>query len=345
MSSELLAQFESGPIIVAAKEAGAGSLLATLLSCTKAKSTAVVLTQEPADRYFVDADIEPIRVHLDAGGWSVRLNEIVAETRPQRIIVGASAGRTIEKTLIDLARQNGVPAIAVIDHYWNLWQRFAGDRANDRWRYQPEVIYVPHPWCRQRLIELGCPVRDIRLFQHMVLDAPISPRSRELRRDKRALLRLSDQDVVILFVSEYGFQGQREWAWDQPAEEDIETLALELLEIATGLAAAGVAIRLLVRPHPAEHRDWSALLEGSKPGIISVDRSSDKATLFALSDIAFGLNSMLLAEAARNGIPSYCRFPSGSYKGPKLSDFCGTITELKTRSEMENVIRRTWHGR
>jgi hypothetical protein len=58
-----------------------------------------------------------------------------------------------------------------------------------------------------------------------------------------------------------------------------------------------------------------------------------------VADVAIGLNSMLLAEAAQAGVPSYCRFPLGTYAGPKLSDFRADIVELKTARECAAAVR------
>jgi hypothetical protein len=330
--------FGTGPVVVAAKEAGAGALLADAVSRIEHKPRIVVLVQAPADRYFAKLGIEIIAVRGSGGAWSVDIDDLISSVAPAQIIVGASAGATIEKALIEAGRSRGIPVTAVVDHYWNLWQRFAGVTPGERWRHQPDAIFVPERWCRTRLIELGCPVSDIRVFRHPALEGEPVIRSPELRRSARTRLGWSPCDLGVLFVSEYGYDGQDEWDWEQPPDIDTEGLAAELLTIVSDLTAQGISARLLIRMHPAERRDWNKILLDAPVGVATVDRTLDKAEFLAAADTAFGLNSMLLAEAARSGLPTFSRFPSGTYRGPKLSDFRRTIRELRTRQESAAAI-------
>ncbi|HEY6257991.1 MAG TPA: hypothetical protein VIY51_19580 [Xanthobacteraceae bacterium] len=285
--------------------------------------------------------------HGSDGGWGVEIERLLAAVAPVRIVVGASAGLTIEKELIDAAARQRIPVISMVDHYWNLWQRFAGATPRERWRYRPDVIYVPGDWCVARLRELECPVADIRGFRHPHLAGTPSPRSQELGSTVRRRLGFGDDDTVVLYVSEYAFADEEGWQWDQPTELDIEELGKELAAIAGEFSDAGHRTRLLIRPHPSERRPWEAILAGAGAGdapdraAAVVDRSLDKLALFSVADVAVGLNSMLLAEAARAGVPSYCRFPSGKYAGPKLSDFRPEIVELKTLQDCRAAIRNS----
>lgn len=342
MTERLEALFETGPVMLAVKEAGAGALLADAVSRAARGSRIVALLQSPADRSFEGLPVEAVAVHGSGEAWDVDIEGLIADAGPVRIVVGASAGATIEKALIDAGRTRGIPVIAVVDHYWNLWQRFAGATPAVHWRYRPDTIYVPDAWCATRLAELGCPVGDVRVFRHAVLESEAVARSSELRRAGRERLGWGTSDVAVLFVSEYGFDDADGWDWDQPGDFDIEGLATELSAIVAKLAAEGIPIRLLIRPHPAERRDWNKLL-GDAP-TLTVDRELDKATALVAVDVAFGLNSMLLAEAARSGLPAFARFPSGTYRGLKLSDFRHDIRELRTRDESEAVIRQLIDG-
>ena len=331
--------FRGGPVVVAAKEAGSGALLTALLAAQSQLPRIVALVEAPADRYFDKLGIEVERITRGASGvWAVDVERVLAAVAPVRIIVGASAGATIEKELIDAGARHRIPVVAMVDHYWNLWQRFAGATPRDRWRYRPDVIYVPDDKCVARLKELECPVADIRSFRHPHLAAAPDRRTPEFRRAGRERLGLSQDDAVILFISEYVFADDEGWQWDQPTDSDIEESGQELAAIAADLSGGGQSVRLLVRPHPSERRDWEAIF-AARGGHAVIDRSLDKPTLFSVADVAVGLNSMLLAEAAEAGVPAYCRFPSGAYAGPKLSDFRRAIVELKTPQDCRAAIR------
>lgn len=343
MTDRLEALFETGPVMLAAKEAGAGAVLADAVSRAAQGLRIVALLQSPADRSFRGLPVEAIPVHGAGESWDVDIGGLIAEVAPARIVVGASAGATIEKALIDAGRARGIPVASVVDHYWNLWQRFAGATPAERWRYRPDMIYVPDAWCATRLAELDCPVGDVRVFRHAALEGEAVTPSPELRRAGRERLGWGTSDVAILFVSEYCYDDAEGWDWEEPPDADIEGLAAELSAIVAGLAREDVKVRLLIRPHPAEQRDWSKLLAASD--VVTVDRELDKAAALAVVDAAFGLNSMLLAEAAQSGLPAFSRFPSGTYRGPKLSDFRQSIRELRSQRESEAVIRQLIESR
>ena len=254
MTDRLEALFETGPVILAVKEAGAGALLADAVSRAARGPRIVALLQSPADRSFQDLPVEAVAVHGSGEAWNVDIGGLITDVAPERIVVGASAGATIEKALIDAGRIRGISVVAVVDHYWNLWQRFAGATPAARWRYRPDTIYVPDLWCVTRLAELGCPVSDVRVFRHAVFESEPVTRSSELRRAGRERLGWGTSDVAVLFVSEYGFDDAHDWDWDQPPDFDIEGLAAELSAIVTKLAREGALMRLLIRPHPAERR-------------------------------------------------------------------------------------------
>jgi hypothetical protein len=333
--------FRSGPVVVAAKEAGAGALLTALLAAQPQLPRILALVEAPADRYFDTLGIEVERVARDSGGaWAVDIERLLAAVAPARIVVGASAGATIEKELIDAGARHRIPVVAMVDHYWNLWQRFAGATPRDRWRYRPDIIYVPDDRCVARLKELECPVADIRSFRHPHLAAAPDRRTPALRQAGRERLGFSQDDVVILFISEYVFADEEGWQWDQPTDNDIEELGQELAAIAAELSRREQSVRLLVRPHPSERRDWGTILAAGGDRVV-IDRSLDKPTMFSVADVAVGLNSMLLAEAAEACVPVYCRFPSSAYTGPKLSDFRRAIIELKTPQDCRAAIRNS----
>jgi hypothetical protein len=334
MSEALASVVATGSILMAAKEAGAGALLATI-AAAGANPRITVVAEAPADHYFAAKGLRVSPVERDRSGF--RFERLFAAHPPDRVVTGASAGRTIEKDLLDAAAKRGVPSLAVVDHYWNLWQRFAGDTPRDRWRYRPDAIWVPSPLCRDRLVALNCPVRDIHVFEHPLLVPEGTARSAAARERTRAQLGWARTDTVVLFVSEYGFDDAALWQWDQPPEADIEALGLELLAVAERLSRQGQTVRLLVRPHPAEQRDWSKLLPRSS--LVAIDRALEKADVFAVADIAFGLNSMLLAEAVASGVPAFARYPSGTYRGAKLSDFRKDVIELDSAPEVEAAIR------
>lgn len=327
-------------LLVGAKEAGAGSLIARLLQTRPAGGMRALL-ESPANTYF-DAysgstrDIAPriSRAELD----NIAESEIEA-FHADYLLLGASAGYSVEKALMNAAERLGIPAISVVDHYWNLWQRFAGDVPHERWRYRPQAIAVPDQWCAERLRKLGCPVKNIVTFKHPLLwqaSAPVNP---QLRESARQELGFKPETVVVTFVSEYGFPGGEDWHWDQPAEAEIAIAAQGISQIAAETSlSTGRPISVLIRPHPAELRDWQDFADAHENVALGSASRVTKAELFSMSDIAFGLNSMLLAEIGGADIPSYSWFPDGSYDGLRLSQFVPWVKQCDSLADCRRAL-------
>lgn len=334
--------FATGPVVVGAKEPGAGALLAALIARLKQRPPIVALLEPQAWPYFEAIAIEKIQIEPHGAGWKPNPAEIIARVRPVQIVTGASGGWTVEKALIDIGRLQHIPVATFVDQYWNLWQRFAGARPRERWRYRPDTILLPDERAVCHIRRLGCPVRDLRRFVHPLITLPNSRvRSRECRHAARAYLGIGAEEFVILFVSEYTFENAEDWNWDQPADKDIEMLGPILAEICGTLRNEGHAVQLLVRPHPSEGRDWHRILS-TDCGIL-VAEGINKDIILSAADLAVGFNSTLLAEAAVHQIPSYSAF-IGSYSGLKLSDFRSDVTNLQSRHDLEAAIRRHIRG-
>src|SRR5690606_9675560 len=146
---------------------------------------------------------------------------VIEHYQPDAVLVGLSVGFTIEKALIDAARRANIPVAAAVDHYWNLWQCFAGASPDQRSRYLPDTVFVPDEWCRRRLLNLGCPTPTIVTFRHPLLWTELEPANSTLRETVRRRLGLSRETLIVLFVSEYGFADADVWQWDQPPDAAI----------------------------------------------------------------------------------------------------------------------------
>ncbi len=333
-------------LVTGAREAGAGSLLAALLQTRESPAGVRALLEAPADRYFAGTGLDMVRL---AGARRDELADVarsvVEQFRPERILVGASAGCSIEKALIVAGQGAGVPTAAVVDHYWNLWQRFAGDTPDDRWHFCPETIFVPDERCVQRLREHACPARHIIAFDHPLMGKPAADAilsgadARMARRDVRARLGIESDTLLLVFVSETVFDDGAGWDWDQPALEQIFAAATGLARFAASLSGRGKGkVHLLLRPHPAEDHDWDSILPASVRPFVSIDTHLDKRDVLGAADMVFGLNSMLLLEAAQAGLPAFSWFPGGVYHGPRLADYRPEIRDLSSKEEVGRII-------
>ncbi len=328
-------------IVVCAKEAGAGAYLAALLVQAKLPAERMRIFARPeAAVFFEQAGLKCTVVHEgDEQAVMMRVFGQVADFlafAPDLVLVGASAGASPEKALILEARRRGVPVYSFVDHYWNLWQRFAHEQTAERWFYLPDRIYVLNESLRARLVALGCPPEVAAVHAHPVL-AGAMPVTMS-RSKARGELKIPDGARVALYVSEYVFAEDPLWKWDQPSEDDIRGFLAALLQAAAGLAV------VVIKLHPAESVDrWDALLGGQEPASYRVVKQFDKSGLFEAADVVFGLNSMLVLEAMRAGKLAYSFHPQtggpGADRSAWLSEIESGLVELGSVEELEKVLR------
>jgi len=324
-------------LLLAAKEAGAGSLLAALLPQLRPAPGSLCLVSETAASYFAQSDIETLRLGEAAPGMGEgELAALIERTEPEAIVCGASAGASIEKLALVAGTVRGIPVASFVDHYWNLWQRFADEETAARWAYLPDLLCVPAEQCARNIVAAGCPQERVRVFAHPLLEGAAAPAPVD-RAAARAALGLPAEATVWLFVSEYGFPLSDLWQWEQPPESDIEGLLRLLLEKA---AQAPENLLVAVKKHPAERRDWAPVC-AEYPGVSTrIIGAADKAALFSASDAAFGLNSMLLLEAARAGVPAFSHHVSGDGRETWLSTIRPEVVEVASDDRIWRKLRR-----
>lgn len=318
-------------LLLGAKEAGAATLLAALATDWQPAPGSICLTTEAGAPFFAGG---PLARHVEIvprdGLEPEWLRERLKHVAPAAIAVGASAGRSIEKQLMRAGEAAGIPVHAFVDHYWNLWQRFADEDTARRWAYLPDRIYVPAMACRDRILAQGCPATRVEVFRHPLLDRRTAPAAMDRARAREALA-IPQDAVVAMFVSEYRFGTSQLWQWEEPAQADIEGLLRILLAGAEQSRLDGTVKPLvLIKMHPAESHEWEWVRAPFSADLAQVVHGFDKGSLFAAVDSAFGLNSMLLLEVANAGLPAYSFHSTAGPTGTRLSSIRPEIVELST---------------
>jgi hypothetical protein len=203
--------------------------------------------------------------------------------RPETILTGTSREPRRDAEWWDAARSLGIPSVGLVDHCWNLHQRFTDKAPFDS---RPDQIAVIDEASRLELQAQRCPV-PIEVTGHPAFDALLAapPRGREAAR---ALWGAGREDRVVLFASE-------PIAADiGPAASIDETAALRMLLDGLG------EWRIVIRPHP---RDDPAALRGISNGRAVVDDATPRHAAVAGADAVVGITSIFLLEAALAGRP------------------------------------------
>ena len=314
--------FKNKKLLLGAQEAGSGSLLAALCRGWKPAPGTVALISDIARPYF--EGIENIHIMpVDREVTQEQVDDIIRESDPYYIITGASAGMCVEKRLIKSAHKASCKVVSFVDHYWNLWQRFANTETTEKWEYQPDMIFVSAAVCKDKMLSLGCFASEIGIYQHPLLH-DVFPAPLHTASETFSLLGLAKDKVPFVFVSEYVFPGSDIWHWDQPQASDIDNTLISMLDAAASLNDEGCNIVLIIKKHPAQTQSFAPILAKYPPALYRVVGKFDKASLFHVSKMIIGLNSMFLLEAAEYGVDVY------SYCG-KMPQHSVLLTDLNTK--------------
>jgi hypothetical protein len=326
--------FTGKRLLLAANEAGAGAMFAALVREWQPANGSVVIASSVAMPYFDDL---PIRVISDDLSDEM-LSEIVISTKPDSVVVGASVGLSIEKRLLVATQSVGMEVDLFVDHYWNLWQRFADTETAELWKYMPNCVYVPAIACAERLATYGLPQEMLRLFNHPLLELKVRKHQEFLDSNLRSNLEIPENAVVVLFVSEHLFEADSQWKWDQPCVEDYVELLSLLLKI-SAKSNSERSVVILVRPHPSESQSrWDAMcnsISGSKWRNVG---NISKEALFSTANLVFGLNSMMLLESVARGLKVYSYHSRLSDRECWLSTIRPEIVELSSKEECIQVV-------
>ena len=307
-----LLDLKNKKIIFASKEAGAGSLLGALVKTLEPMKGSIAIASPVSLKYFENTDLS---VYNTQEVSLSQIKKIILDFDPHYIVVGSSAGSSIEKDLIILAQQIGYKVISFIDHFWNLWQRFANENTADKWYYKPDYIFVPHDACVSRLIELGWEIGKINSFTHPLFNSN-KHNQQLIKEDIFNELKIKENYKIVTFASEYNFDKSDIWNWEQSSDRDIKDLLSYIIhEIEDLNSKTDNKIFLLVKLHPSQDNIFDNILKNYTYYKVVQDFSKEK--IFKISNIVVGLNSMFLLEAASLSIPTYSytgQLPSSSIR-------------------------------
>lgn len=330
-------QFKNKKILFGAKEAGAGSLLAELIKNIKPNNHSLVLSSSTASTYFEEIDIE-VEI-IDKKIPNKKIGDTIDSLSPDYVLVGASAYQSIEKQLITESKARNYKVISFIDHYWNLWQRYANENNAHPWTYKPDFIFVIDEICKIKLCELGWPKDKIGINTHSLINKTNFEKTISNEKINQKL-DIDDNTIKILFVSEYNFPKCEIWKWEQSSNEDIDFLLKSTLDFIESFNRINKKkFQLIIKLHPSEDNRLSKIYKNySENNYCVVKNQLEKVELFTISDLAVGLNSMLLLEASNFGLPVYSYHGSLTKSAIKLCEIDERIKAINNFSCFENKL-------
>lgn len=235
-----------------------------------------------------------------------RLQCLLDNIRPSIVLTGTSMnGIDAERRLTRLAKDRGIPSIAVLDFWSNYRGRF--EDTNGEIEALPDVIAVMDDEAANAMLEEGINIKNIRVTGQPVFEdlrAWVATKGEQAARLFRNRHRIRENDTLVVFLS----QPLSEIYGDDPADtrylgytqHTSLSLLVDELRLHFSRTSAGT---LIIRPHPREERKPELVPESSPE--LRVLLSSDRDPLEAAvgANVLVGMSSILLLEAGCLGKP------------------------------------------
>ncbi len=220
------------------------------------------------------------------------------------LISGSGWSSDLEHKARSLARQRGIPSVAVLDHWVNYRVRFerGGEEA------LPDQLWVADAEA-QALAQAAFPELPVlQLPNHWLAElsqAVTSSRLQPAQQPERRLLYLLEPIRVPWPGGPWG---------DEPGElQGLRYLLEKLPRLAEQgwIAPPNQLEALALRPHPSEPSDkYDALIaEAGRNWPIWLDPSPSLATALAWADAAFGCETQALVAAMACGLTAFSTVP------------------------------------
>jgi hypothetical protein len=113
---------------------------------------------------------------------------------------------------------------------------------------------------------------------------------------------------------------------------------INLLNCVNKLSIEHINIKVVVKMHPSQKDDFSDILYDFSENCYRVVNSFDKASLFQICNVAFGLNSMLLLEVAKYGVPTYSYYGLDLNNRTHLCEIHNEINEISDLNLCSEII-------
>jgi hypothetical protein len=286
------------------------------------------------------------------------VEKFLCELSPDFVITGTSAEDFTEKYLWRAAGHLGIPSFAILDQWTNYGIRFSPWGLANSPAYEaapvhpflPTRIIVMDEWAREEMARAGVVDRTRILplgqpyFETLLSRRDALPSAAKLR----ARLGLATDDFLITFVSEplscdYGEDPDRGEFWGFTERTIFRSLRDALGHVVPG---TGRKVRLVIKLHPREtSHNYGGLVEMQLPGVvITLDRSANPLELLHASDLACGMSSMMLIEAAIIGTPVISLMIGLKRENPFILDRRGIIRSVRSGAELEERLMQTLSG-
>ncbi|MDP3729222.1 MAG: UDP-N-acetylglucosamine 2-epimerase [bacterium] len=227
--------------------------------------------------------------YVSADHMSLRtLEKKVIAFKPDSICTGTSHGLTVERYLFRIARDNGIPIIAIIDAWINYKFRF-GIRKDEAVYADklPDYVLVMDERAKKEMIREGFPPHRIVVTGNPYFETL-----------KQYPLPAKKNQHTILFIDERIFEFEKKGTHQDMAYNEIEVFR-DIVDALTTIRWNGI---LVLKLHPGSH-DMTRFDEIIKKSTLRIKKMFTGTLYDALraSGLVIGMMSAVLFEAALGG--------------------------------------------
>jgi hypothetical protein len=343
--------------VVAHDAGGARAVAPVAQELARRGHEVTALISGPATALWTGLESQLRLVSLADGTPVDELGRILGELDVELLLSAAGLYNHIEHRARVAARRLGLPVIALLDSWCNYRERFQREGESSF----PDRVCVMEESAREEMVATGVARDRVLVTGHPGLERAVQAArgvSEEDRRRLRSEMGLDPDALVVAFFSDPFFTGPGRQFYSGPGAimrpdgrgrfgytvEDILPTVVEGLE--TALASHRGRAVMLVRPHPAEDVATLAALVRS----VSTERlqarlltSHSTPEWIAVSEVAVGMMSLALLEAALSGRPAISvqiGLEKTDAGDPCLSNWLGYTVPVFDRTVLADVCRR-----
>lgn len=268
---------------------------------------------------------------------------------PQLVLLGTSWGPSLEKTLINAARNTGIPSIGVLDSWMHYVERFSGPGPRERLALMPDYVAVMDEMARNEMVALGFAPDRLVVTGQPAFDRLSRPAQdgdpAKVKEDVLARAGAAPGAALVVFVSEpiTAVFGPDPLAPAHPGYDERQVLA--------DVAAAVEAIRmkhrrdvvLVVKAHPKDDAAALRAAVAPLPGA-AVLQDEEPARLVAAADAVVGMSSILLVEAHLLGRPVVSYQPGLRGRDPFVLTRGGALKRIDRVTDLEAALAAALAG-
>lgn len=260
------------------------------------------------------------------------LRSLFRKEAPDTLLLGTSRGASIEKELLRIGQERGIPSLAVVDHWSHYKARFL--EPGSRQLRLPTRIALMDTQALERAVADGLPRKILKVtgqphLQYLATALRDPALQRHARKLRDTWLQ-DEQGPLLLFCSEL-FSENRGYAQTDALEGLAE--ALDLLE-KDAPPRAPARPKLVVKLHPKESRaPFQAGPASRRRGFLLVEVEAAWPCLLA-ADVLVGMTSMMLLEGAIAGRPAISYQPAQGRAVPFIGTETGVVRAARTVKEL-----------